>query len=57
MTYMEQRGLNHFSELLYLLFATSNITIGHVRLLLHLLTLQTVLTDLINMQDKHQHLT
>lgn len=42
-TYMEQRGLNHFSELLYLLFASSDITIGHIRLLLHLFT-QKIIT-------------
>lgn len=37
MTHMEQRGLNHFSQLLDLLFTTSDITVGHIRLLLHLL--------------------
>lgn len=40
---MEQRGLNHFSELLYLLFASSDITIGHIRLLLHLFTQKIII--------------
>lgn len=33
---MKQGGLNHFSQLLDLLLASTDITVGHIRLLLHL---------------------
>lgn len=33
---MEQRGLDHFSQLLNLLLTSTDITVGHIRLLLHL---------------------
>lgn len=43
MTHMEQRSLDHFSELLDLLFAASNIAVGHIRLLLYLYVCRTLL--------------
>lgn len=33
---MEQWSLNYFSQLLNLLLTSTNITVGHIRLLLHL---------------------
>lgn len=53
MTHMEQRGLNHFSELLDLLFAAPNITVGHIRLLLHLFMYSTSLYLQYCLDDVH----
>lgn len=33
---MEQWSFDHLSQLLYLLLASTNITVGHIRLLFHL---------------------
>lgn len=33
---MEQGGLHHFSQLLNLLLTSTNIAVGHIRLLFHL---------------------
>lgn len=35
-THMQQGGLDHFPQLFNLLLASTNITVGHVRLLLNL---------------------
>lgn len=35
-THVEQGGLDHFPQLLNLLLTPTNITVGHIRLLLHL---------------------
>lgn len=35
-THMQQGGLDHFSQLLNLLLTSTNIAVGHIRLLLHL---------------------
>lgn len=35
-THVEQRRLHHFSQLLNLLFTSTDIAVGHIRLLLHL---------------------
>lgn len=40
---MEQGGLDHFPQLLNLLLTSTNITVGHIRLLLHLQHENTVL--------------
>lgn len=35
-THVQQGGLHHFSQLLDLLLTSTYITVGHIRLLLHL---------------------
>lgn len=35
-THVEEWSFNHLSQLLNLLLTTTNITVGHIRLLLHL---------------------
>lgn len=49
---MQQGGLDHFSQLLDLLLASTNVTVGHVRLLLDLQHENKVLQLLLEMEPK-----